>query len=96
MIKLKNDVAKKHNSTDALNDLNEITKYRLDEINKIKEYFNALVNERKAIVKKISKYIVVFDVADKIFITLSASFGTLSVMSHATVVGIPVALQELH
>ena len=96
MIKLKNDVAKKHNSTDALNDLNEITKYRLDEINKIKEYFNALVNERKAIVKKISKYIVVFDVADKIFITLSASFGTLSVMSDATVVGIPVALQELH
>ena len=27
MIKLKNDVAKKYNSTDALNDLNEITKY---------------------------------------------------------------------
>ena len=26
MIKLKNDVARKHNSTDALNDLNEVTK----------------------------------------------------------------------
>ena len=33
-----------------------------------------------------------FDVADKIFITLSASFGTLSVMSHATVVGIPIGI----
>ena len=33
-----------------------------------------------------------FDAADKIFITLSASFGTLSVMSHATVVGIPVGI----
>ena len=32
------------------------------------------------------------DVADKIFITLSASFGTLSVMSRATVVGIPVGI----
>ena len=31
-----------------------------------------------------------FDVADKMFITLSACFSTLSVMSHATVVGIPV------
>ena len=30
--------------------------------------------------------------ADKIFITLSASFGTLSLVSHATVVGIPVGI----
>ena len=42
--------------------------------------------------KKLSKYIVVFDYADKIFIVLSATFGTLSVVSHATVVGILVAL----
>ena len=34
----------------------------------------------------------VFDYADKIFITLSASFGTLSIVSHATVVGIPVGI----
>ena len=73
-------------------ELDELTKYRLNETDKIKNYFNAEINERKAIVKKISIYIVVFDVADKIFITLSASFGTLSVMSHATVVGIPVGI----
>ena len=73
-------------------ELNELIKYRLNEIDKIKNYFNAEINERKAIVKKNSKYIVVFDVADKIFITLSASFGTLSVMSHATVVVIPVGI----
>ena len=48
--------------------------------------------KEKPLLKKISKYIVVFDVADKIFITLSASFGTSSVMSHATVVGIPVGI----
>ena len=29
---------------------------------------------------------------DKIFIALSASFGTLSIASHATVIGIPVGI----
>ena len=42
--------------------------------------------------KKISKYIVAFDYADKLFITLSASFGALSIVSHAAVVGIPVRI----
>ena len=40
--------------------------------------------------KKLSKYNVAFDYADKIFIVLSATFGTLRAVSHATVVGIPV------
>ena len=71
---------------------NEITKYRLDEINNIKEYFNAEIKERNDIIKKISKYIVAFDYADKFFITLSASFGTLSIASYATVVGIPAGI----
>ena len=42
--------------------------------------------------KKISKYVVAFDYADKLFITLPASFGTLSIASHATVVGIPLGI----
>ena len=70
----------------------QVTKFRLDEVNKIKDYLNAEIKERKDIVKKISKYIVAFDYADKLFITLSASFGTLSIVSHATVVGIPVGI----
>ena len=73
-------------------ELNDLTKFRLDEINKIKDYLNAEIKERKDIVKKNSKYIVAFDYADKLFITLSASFGTLSIVSHATVVGIPVGI----
>ena len=72
--------------------LNDLTKFRLDEINKTKDYLNAEIKERKDIVKKISKYIVAFDYADKLFITLSASFGTLSIMPHATIVGIPVGI----
>ena len=70
----------------------DVTKFKLDEINKIKDYLNAQIKETKDIVKKISKYIVAFDYADKLFVTLSASFGTLSIVSHATVVGIPVGI----
>ena len=52
-----------------------VTKFRLDEINKIKIYLNSEIKDRKDIIKKISKYIVAFDYADKLFITLYASFG---------------------
>ena len=90
--------ANRANEMSKLNDLTaepsakHVTKFRLDEINKIKDYLNAEIKERKDIVKKVSKYIVAFDYADKLFITLSASFGTLSIVSHATVVGIPVGI----
>ena len=90
--------ANRANETSELNDLTaemspkNVTKFRLGEINKIKDYLNAEIKERKDIVKKISKYIAAFDYADKPFITLSASFGTLSIVSHATVVGIPVGI----
>ena len=60
----------------------------MDEINKLKYYLNYEIKERKDIIKKISKYIVAFDHADKLFITLSVSFGTVSIASHVTIVGI--------
>ena len=72
--------------------LSDQSKFRLNEINKIKDYFNSEIRERKAISKKLSKYIAVFDYADKIFIVLIASFGTLSIVSHTTVIGVPVGL----
>ena len=77
-----------------MNDLNltEVDKYRLNEINEIKEYFNKEINERKDIINKLNKYIIGFDYLDKTFITLSASFGTLSVASHATVIGKPAGI----
>ena len=73
-------------------ELPDVNKYRLDEINKIKEYFDDEIKERKDILKKLNKYFVSFDYLDKIFITLSASFGMLSIASHATVIGIPVGI----
>ena len=73
-------------------ELTDVNKYRLDEINKIKTYFDNEIKERKDIIKKLNKYLVSFDYLDKIFINLSASFGTLSIASHATVVVIPVGI----
>ena len=82
----------KSNRANEITELKDLTKYRLHEINNIKEYFNAEIKDRKDIVKKISKYIVAFAYADNVFITLSASFGTLSIASYAMVVGIPAGI----
>ena len=68
-------------------ELTNVNKYRLDEINKIRDYFNNEIKERKKIIKKLNKYLVSFNYLDKIFIALSASFGTLSIASYASVVG---------
>ena len=43
-------------------------------------------------IKKLDKYLVSFDYLDKIFITLSTSFSTLSIASYAAVVGMPVGI----
>ena len=73
-------------------ELTSVNKYRLDEINKIRDYFNNEIKERKNIIKKLNKYLVSFDYLDKVFIALSASFGTLSIASYASVVGTPAGI----
>ena len=70
-------------------ELTDINNYRLNEINKTRDYFNNEITERKDIIKKLNKYIVSFDYLDKIFIALSVSFSTLSIASYTTVVGLP-------
>ena len=69
-----------------------VNKYRLHEINKIRDYFDNEIKERKDIIKKLNKYLVSFDYLDKIFIALSASFGTLSIASYVSVVGTPAGI----
>ena len=73
-------------------ELTNVNKYRLDEINKIRDYFNKEIKERKDTIKKLNKYLVSFDYLDKIFIAASASFGTLSIASYVSVVGIPAGI----
>ena len=44
----------KANRANEISELKDLTKFGLDEINKIKDYFNAEIKERKDIIKKIS------------------------------------------
>ena len=69
-----------------------VNKYWLDEINKIRDYFNNEIKERKGIIKKLNKNLVSFDYLDKILIALSASFGTFIIASYASVVGTPAGI----
>ena len=72
--------------------LNNQTKFRLNEINKIKDYFNSEIQERKTVSKKLSKYIAAFDYIDKTLIVLSATSGGISIISFTSVIGIPAGL----
>ena len=64
------------NSIEILtNTLSDRTKFRLAEINKIKDYFNSEIQERKTMSKKLSKYIADFDYIDKTLNVLSATRG---------------------
>ena len=89
----KNDrIIKKSLRMNNIIELTDVNKYRLDEINKRRDYFNNEIKERKDIIKKLNKYLVSFDYLDKIFTTLSASFGMLNIASYASVVGIPASI----
>ena len=72
--------------------LTEQTKFRLDEISKIENYFHKEINQRKSCGKKLSKYVAVFDYIDKILIVLSATTGGISICSFTSVAGAPVGI----
>ena len=82
----------KSNSIEAIvrTDLSQQTKFRLDEISKIENYFHKEINQRKSCSKKLSKYVAVFDYIDKILIVLSATTGGVSICSFMSLVGAPV------
>ena len=66
--------------------------FRLNKINKIKDYFVAEIKERKLMSKRLSKYIASFDYFDKSLIVLSVTTGSISIASFATVIGAPFSL----
>ena len=68
--------------------LNDQTKFTLNEISKIKDYFNSEIQERETVSKKLSKSIASLDYMDKVLIVLSATSGGVSTLSHASVIGI--------
>ena len=84
----------KSNFVEAIDwtNLTEQTKFWLDEISKIENYFHEQINQRKSCNKKLSKYVAAFDYIDKILIVLSATTRGVSICSFTSVVGAPVKI----
>ena len=65
--------------------------FRLNKINKIRDYFVAEIKERESMSKRISKC-VALNCFDKSLIVLSVATGSISIASFAAVVGAPVGI----
>ena len=72
--------------------LSEQTKFWLDEISNIENYFIEEINQRKSCCKKLNKYVTTFDYIDKIVIVLSATTGGVSLIWFTSIVGPPVGI----
>ena len=70
--------------------LTEQTKIRLNKITEVENHFDEEIDQRKSCSKKLSKYVTVFDYIDKLLIALSATGGTVSIISFMSVAGAPV------
>ena len=79
------------NEIDKTN-LTDQTKFRLNEISKIKNYFNQDIYHRTFCRKKLSKYVAAFDYIDKVLIALSATSDGVSIISFTSVVGAPAGI----
>ena len=79
------------NKIDKTN-LTDQTKFRLNEISKIKNDFNSEINQKKSCSEKLIKYIAAFDYTDKVLIVLSATSGGVCILSSLSVVGVPLGI----
>ena len=84
----------KSNSIEAIDktDLSEQTKFQLDEISKIENYFIKEINQRKLCSKKLTKYVAVFDYIGQVSIVLNATSGGVSIISFTSIVCAPVGI----
>ena len=85
----------KCNSLEAANiypNLNDQQQFRLNKINEVKNYVVAEIKEREQMSKRLGRYIASFDDFDKSLIVLSATSGSISTASFATVTGALVGI----
>ena len=84
----------KSNSIGAIGitDLSEQTKFRLDEISKLENYFIEEINQRKSCSQNLNKYVIIFDCIDKVLIVLRATTGRVSIISFTSIIGAPVGI----
>ena len=67
------------------------TKYRLNEITKIVNYFIKEINHAL----NNCKYVTTFDYIDKVLIVLSATGGGVSIISFTSILGVPVGIASV-
>ena len=79
------------NEIDKTN-LTDETKYRLNQLTKIENYFNQEINQRKLCSKRLSKYVADFDYIEKVLIFSSATSGGICIFSTVSLVGAPVRI----
>ena len=80
----------KINEIDKTN-LTDQTKFRLNEISMIENYFNQKINQRKSCNKKLSKHVAAFDYIDKLLIVFSSTRGRVCIISSVSV-GAPIII----
>ena len=82
------------NSIETINktNLTNQTKFRLDEISKIENYFIEEINQIKSCSIKLSKYVTVFDYIDQALTVLSATSGGVSIIMFTSIVGAPAGI----
>ena len=66
--------------------------FRLNKINKIKDYYIAEIKERELLSKNLSKYIASFEYFNKSLIFISIATGSISTASFAPVIGAPAEI----
>ena len=72
--------------------LHDQQQFRLNKISEVRDYFITEIRESELMSKRLSKYIASFDYFDKSSIILSATSGSISIASFATVTGAPVGI----
>ena len=72
--------------------LSDQTKLRLSEISGIENYFYQEINQQKSYSKKLNKYVTIFDYIDKILIILSVTRNGISIISFASIIGVPAGI----
>ena len=83
----------RHNMYPNLNvPLNDQQHFRLNKINRIRDYFVAEIQKTELMSKRLSIYIASFDYFDKSLIVLSVTTGSVSIASFATVIGASVGI----
>ena len=64
----------------------------MSEIIGIENYFYHEINEKKSYIRKLNKYITIFEHIDKILIILSATSGGVSIISFISIVRVSVGI----